>query len=74
MQRVMKSIHGLYFVRLTVTILMFFMLSGVSYADELIIGLIPEQNVFKQMERYNPIGNYIEKKVGLKVSFSAATW
>lgn len=48
---------------------MFFMLSGVSYADELIIGLIPEQNVFKQMERYEPIGKYIEKTVGLKVSF-----
>ncbi len=69
MQSTLKSIHGGYFVRLIVTILMFIMLSGVSYADELIIGLIPEQNVFKQMERYKPIGNYIEKKVGLKVSF-----
>ena len=48
---------------------MFFVLSGVSYADELIIGLIPEQNVFKQMERYEPIGKYIEKTVGLKVRF-----
>ena len=69
MQSTLKSIHGGYFVRLTVTILMVFVLSGVSYADELIIGLIPEQNVFKQMERYKPIGNYIENKVGLKVRF-----
>ena len=56
-------------MRLIVTTLMFFMLSGVSYADELTIGLIPEQNVFKQMDRYEPIGRYLEKKVGLKIRF-----
>jgi len=69
MQSTLKSIHGGYFVRLIVTTLMFFMLSGVSYADELTIGLIPEQNVFKQMDRYEPIGRYLEKKVGLKIRF-----
>ncbi len=69
MQREMRSMPGGNIVRLTVTILMFFMLSGVSYSGELIIGLIPEQNVFKQMERYEPIGKYIEKKVGMEVSF-----
>jgi phosphonate transport system substrate-binding protein len=69
MQRTVKSIHGGYFLRLIVTILMLFMLSGISQAEELIIGLIPEQNVFKQMERYKPIGKYIEKKLGMEVRF-----
>jgi phosphonate transport system substrate-binding protein len=43
--------------------------SQVSYAMELTIGLIPEQNVFKQMKRYEPVGEYIEEKTGMKVSF-----
>jgi phosphonate transport system substrate-binding protein len=39
-------------------------------AGELRIGLIPEQNVFRQMDRYEPIGRYIEKATGLKVRFT----
>jgi phosphonate transport system substrate-binding protein len=46
------------------------MISGLSNAAELTIGLIPEQNVFKQFKRYKPLGNYIEKKTGIKVKFS----
>jgi phosphonate transport system substrate-binding protein len=33
----------------------------------LLIGLIPEQNIFKQMERYKPIANYISKKIGMNI-------
>jgi len=33
----------------------------------LIIGLIPEQNIFKQMERYKPVATYIQKKTGYKI-------
>lgn len=29
------------------------------------IGLIPEQNIFKQLERYRPLADYISKKIGL---------
>jgi len=45
-------------------------LSGVSYAAELTIGLIPEQNVFKQMKRYKPLGKYLEEKTKNKISFT----
>ena len=33
----------------------------------LVIGLIPEQNIFKQMERYKPVAEYIHKKTGYKI-------
>jgi phosphonate transport system substrate-binding protein len=46
------------------------MFSGLSHAAELKIGLIPEQNVFKQMKRYKPLGEYIEKKTGIKINFT----
>jgi phosphonate transport system substrate-binding protein len=32
------------------------------------IGLIPEQNIFKQMERYEPLAEYLFRKTGVKVS------
>jgi phosphonate transport system substrate-binding protein len=37
---------------------------------ELTIGLIPEQNVFRQMKRYEPVGAYIREKTGLKIRFT----
>ncbi len=46
------------------------LLSGVSYGTELTIGLIPEQNVFNQMARYRPLGEYIGKKTGIKIKFT----
>jgi phosphonate transport system substrate-binding protein len=53
-------------------IFLFFILfsSATLYAVELTIGLIPEQNVFKQVKKYQPVGNYIEKKTGIKIRFS----
>lgn len=48
----------------------FFLLSALSYGAELTIGLIPEQNVFKQVARYQPLGDYIGKKTGIKVKFT----
>ncbi|MBI4826562.1 MAG: phosphate/phosphite/phosphonate ABC transporter substrate-binding protein [Nitrospirae bacterium] len=38
-------------------------------AEELNIGLIPEQNVFKQIKKYEPLGKYIESKTGIKINF-----
>lgn len=43
------------------------------FAEELKIGLIPEQNVFRQMERYKPLGDYIESKTGVKIRFTILT-
>lgn len=57
-------------MRLIIIALFFIFLSSVSYAVELTIGLIPEQNVFRQMQRYKPMGEYIEKKTGIKVNFT----
>jgi phosphonate transport system substrate-binding protein len=52
------------------SIIVFVLLASQSYAEEIKIGLIPEQNVFKQMKRYKPIGHYIEKKTGIKIKFT----
>ncbi len=38
-------------------------------AQELKIGLIPEQNVFTQRERYKILGDYIETQTGIKINF-----
>jgi len=32
-----------------------------------VIGLIPEQNIFKQMERYEPLAGYLSKKTGVVI-------
>ena len=34
---------------------------------KLLIGLIPEQNIFRQMERYEPLMEYLQKKTGAKM-------
>ncbi len=52
------------------SVVAFFFLSALSYGAELTIGLIPEQNVFKQVARYQPLGDYIGKKTGIKVKFT----
>jgi len=31
------------------------------------IGLIPEQNIFKQLERYQPLAGYLSRKIGAKI-------
>lgn len=37
---------------------------------EILIGLIPEMNVFKQQERFRPLAEYLTKKTGLKVNIT----
>jgi phosphonate transport system substrate-binding protein len=39
------------------------------YESSILVGLIPEQNVFKQMERYKPLAEYISRKaeVGIEL-------
>jgi phosphonate transport system substrate-binding protein len=39
-------------------------------AAELTIGLIPEQNVFLQVQRYEPVGAYIQEQIGVKIRFT----
>lgn len=52
------------------TFLVLIILSGAVNATELTIGLIPEQNVFKQMKRYKPLGEYLEEKTKNKINFT----
>ena len=37
------------------------------YSQTLLIGLIPEHNIFKQIERYKPLASYISKKAGIGI-------
>ncbi|MGE5239685.1 MAG: hypothetical protein ACM3ON_12885, partial [Chloroflexota bacterium] len=36
----------------------------------LIIGLIPEQQIFAQVERYQPLADYLSGKIGQKIKFT----
>lgn len=39
----------------------------------LTLGLIPEQNIFKQLQRYQPLASYISKKIGFIVKLKVLT-
>ncbi len=39
--------------------------------QELLIGLIPEQNIFRQRERYQILGKYLSEKLGVAVNFTS---
>jgi phosphonate transport system substrate-binding protein len=38
---------------------------------ELVIGLIPELNIFEQRERHQALGRYLSKKLGITVHFTS---
>ncbi len=39
--------------------------------QELLIGLIPEQNIFRQRARYEALGKYLSEKLGIAVNFTS---
>lgn len=39
----------------------------------LLIGLIPEHNIFKQLERYEPLADYLSKKIGVAIKLKILT-
>jgi phosphonate transport system substrate-binding protein len=39
----------------------------------LLIGLIPERNIFKQLDRYEPLADYLSKKIGVKTELKVLT-
>lgn len=39
----------------------------------LLIGLIPEHNIFKQLERYEPVVDYLSKKIGITIKLKVLT-
>jgi phosphonate transport system substrate-binding protein len=40
---------------------------GIKEDNFILIGLVPEQNIFSQMERYQPIADYLSAKIGVRV-------
>jgi phosphonate transport system substrate-binding protein len=38
--------------------------------DEFIIGLIPEENIFRQIKNHRPLAAYLSEKLGIKVKFT----
>ncbi len=36
--------------------------------QHLLIGLVPERNIFRQIERYEPLAGYLSKVIGIKVA------
>ncbi len=39
-------------------------------AEKLLLGLVPEMNVFKQVARFEPLGKYLSEKLGREVEFT----
>jgi len=65
MQRIVRSVFF-------ISILMLVPLLAFPQAvqQKLLIGLIPEMNVFKQKERFRLLGDYLSKKTGVEVKFT----
>ncbi|KAF0216862.1 MAG: phosphonate transport system substrate-binding [Geobacteraceae bacterium] len=65
----MKSVSGK-----ICSILVFLLIPLSTFAQspqqQIVIGLIPELNVFKQMERFSPLAAYLTDKTGIKVKFT----
>ena len=44
-----------------------------AYGSSFVIGLSPEQNIFKEIERYTPLADYLTKKCGFEVRVKVLT-
>jgi phosphonate transport system substrate-binding protein len=41
--------------------------------QDFLIGLVPEQNIFKQRKRYEPLADYLSKKIGVNIKLKVFT-
>jgi len=55
---------------LVVAAFILFMISSTSYSMDLTIGLVPEQNIFKQVKKYKILEEYIERKSDIGIKFT----
>jgi phosphonate transport system substrate-binding protein len=64
--------HFLRFVVSTTLLLAFISLPSSSHSaqQKILIGILPEMNVFKQKQRFSALGEYLSKKAGVKVEFT----
>ncbi|RMG05236.1 MAG: phosphate/phosphite/phosphonate ABC transporter substrate-binding protein [Nitrospirae bacterium] len=57
-----------------IILLFFILLHSPLHADDskrtILIGLIPERNIFRQMDMYRPLAEYLSKKTGINVRFT----
>lgn len=51
-------------------IVTFFITFDAACEEDLLIGLIPEENIFKQMDRYKPLAAYLSSKLGINVKLT----
>lgn len=65
-KKVIAGLTGFLVVLMTLP----FIASAQPQQKEILIGLIPEMNVFKQMERFRPLAEYLTKKTGVKVNIT----
>ena len=79
--KILKNKDGIMRIVLMIAVLSFIVAAGCSEPKapppkakhietnvvKVTIGLIPEQNIFRQMDRYEPLANYISKKLGIKI-------
>jgi phosphonate transport system substrate-binding protein len=45
----------------------------VSHAKVLVIGVVPEESMFRETERYQPLADYLSKKVGTRIELKVLT-
>lgn len=58
--------------RLFILLVVFLSFSSMAYSSQqkVLIGVLPEMNVFKQKQRFVLLGEYLSKKSGIKVEFT----
>jgi phosphonate transport system substrate-binding protein len=62
----MSSVR-LFFTILLILAFLSFSSAFAAPSGKFVIGVVPELNLVKQMERYNPLADYLDKKTGLDV-------
>jgi phosphonate transport system substrate-binding protein len=65
----MKHMFGIILL-IMLTVLLPFSVLAESPQDEILIGLIPEMNVFRQMERFKPLAEYLRSETGISVKLT----
>ncbi|MFO7605984.1 MAG: phosphate/phosphite/phosphonate ABC transporter substrate-binding protein [Desulfurivibrionaceae bacterium] len=63
-----SKLRGLALLLLAVTLIL--PARAAAQPEKLLIGLIPEINIFKQKQRFNSLGAYLSEKTGLQVQFT----
>lgn len=66
----LRSIQKIAAVLLMITLLLWVPMAAPAGQPKLLIGLIPEMNIFKQKQRFKLLGDYLSKKTGIPVEFT----